>query len=99
MRFCKVFAIIGNPCGIGICTLISYRGFIQMGKFTARHKMSSVSGVGFPRWPFALIMSVGFILLALSFLWAIVRDLAGYQPPAPADPMADQADTTEGGEA
>ena len=44
-------------------------------------------------------MSVGFILLALSFLWAIVRDLAGYQPPAPADPMADQADTTEGGEA
>ena len=95
----KVFGIIGNLCGIGICTLISYRGFIQMGKFISRHKMSSVSGVGFPLWPFALIMSVGFILLALSFLWAIVRDLAGYQPPAPADPMADQADTTEGGEA
>ena len=95
----KVFALIGNLCGIGICTLIGYRGFIQMGKFISRHKMSSVSGVGFPLWPFALIMSVGFILLALSFLWAIVRDLAGYQPPAPADPMADQADTTEGGEA
>ena len=51
----KIFAIIGDLCGIVICALISYRGFIQMGKFISRHRMSSVSGVGFPLWPFALI--------------------------------------------
>lgn len=96
----KIFAIIGDLCGIVICTLISYRGFIQMGKFISRHRMSSVSGVGFPLWPFALIMAVGFILLALSFLWAIIREVTGYQPPAPADPMMDElSENTEGGEA
>ena len=96
----KIFAIIGDLCGIAICALVSYRGFIQMGKFIARHKMSSVSGVGFPLWPFALIMAGGFALLALSFLWAIVREVAGYQPPAPADPAMDEMpNQSEGGEA
>ena len=93
----KVFAVIGDLCGIAICALISYRGFIQMGKFISRHRMSSVSGVGFPLWPFALIMSVGFILLALSSVWAIVREVTGYEPPAHAD-GAGGAENSEGGE-
>ena len=93
----KIVRIIGNLIGIGVCGLIAWRGFVQMGKFIARHKMSSVSGVGFPLWPFALILSVGFVLLALSFIWAIVREITGYQPPAPAGPDAPEIE--EGGEA
>lgn len=67
------FALVGNLCGVFISAFIGYRGFIQMGKFYARHKMSSVTGIGFPLWPFAFILSFGFILLAISFVWAIVR--------------------------
>lgn len=67
------FEILGNLCGVGICAFISWRGFIQMFKFIERNKMSSVTGIGFPLWPFALIMAVGFAMLAVSFLWAIVR--------------------------
>ena len=93
----KIFNIIGYLCGIGICGLISYRGFIQMGKFITRHKMSSVSGVGFPLWPFALIMAVGFVLLVLSFLWAIVRECVGYQSPQQKDEVPGEPGT-EGGE-
>lgn len=82
----KVIGIFGYLVGIAISVLIAQRGFVQMSKFISRHKMSSVSGVGFALWPFALIMSVGFILLALSFVWAIIRDLCGYVPPAPPAP-------------
>ena len=79
----KCCTIIGDILGLGVCGLIAWRGFVQMGKFIARHKMSSVSGVGFPLWPFALIMSVGYILLALSLIFHIVRTVSGYQPPQP----------------
>lgn len=72
----KICTTIGHLCGIGICSLVSWRAFVQMGKFIARHKMSSVSGIGFPLWPFALMTAVGFALLAISFLWAIVRQYA-----------------------
>lgn len=64
---------LGYLLGAGITSFISWRAFIQMGKFIERHKMSSVSGVGFPLWPFALITAVGFALLALSLIWAIIR--------------------------
>ncbi|NLT14762.1 MAG: TRAP transporter small permease [Clostridiales bacterium] len=64
---------LGYLLGAGITSFISWRAFEQMGKFIARHRMSSVTGVGFPLWPFALITAVGFALLALSLLWAIVR--------------------------
>ncbi len=35
--------------------------------------MRSVTGIGFPLCPFAFILSFGFILLAISFVLAIVR--------------------------
>ncbi len=67
------FEILGNVCGAGICAFVSQRGFVQMGKFITRHKMSSVSGIGFPLWPFALILAMGFAMLSFSFLWNIIR--------------------------
>jgi TRAP-type C4-dicarboxylate transport system permease small subunit len=69
----NMFMTLGYLLGAGITSFISWRAFVQMGKFIARHKMSSVTGVGFPLWPFALITAVGFALLALSLIWAIVR--------------------------
>ena len=95
----KICNIFGYLVGIAISALVSWRGFIQMGKFITRHKMSSVSGVGFPLWPFALILAVGFVLVGVSFVWAIIREIAGYQPPAPGGPEAETPATEEGGEA
>lgn len=78
----QVCATLGNLLGIAISVVITWRAFIQMDKHITRHTMSSVSGVGFPLWPFSLITALGFALLAVSFLWAIVRQYAGPETPA-----------------
>ena len=62
--------------GTAICALISWRAVVQMGKHITRHTMSSVSGAGFALWPFSLMTAIGFALLAISFLWSIVRQYA-----------------------
>lgn len=96
----KVCNIIGYILGIGLCGIISWRGWIQMTKYITRHTKSSVSGVGFPLWPFALILVIGFALLAISFIWAIVRECADYHPAPPAGPGGEQPpELEEGGEA
>ena len=56
------------------------RGIVQMNKFMSTHAKSSTTGVGFSKWPFALIFSIGFFLLAFSFLWSIVRQYAKKAP-------------------
>jgi TRAP-type C4-dicarboxylate transport system permease small subunit len=66
-------AIFGDVLGSFISAFVAVRGFIQTAKFIDRHTMSSVSGIGFPVWPFGIILSTGFSLLAFSFLWSIVR--------------------------
>jgi TRAP-type C4-dicarboxylate transport system permease small subunit len=71
----NICRLLENLLGIFICSFISYRGLTQMERFFVRHRMSSVTGIGFPLWPFAFILSAGFILLSLSFLWKIVRPL------------------------
>lgn len=68
-----VINVIGNIIATLITGFVGYRGLIQMGKFMATHAKSSTTGVGFYKWPFALIFSVGFFLLAISFVWATVR--------------------------
>lgn len=80
-----ICTLIGNLCGIFISCFISWRGFLQTIKYFQRHQMSSVTGIGFPLWPFAFILSLGFLLLALSFVWAIVRQFCAPKqtPPAP----------------
>ena len=86
------FAIVGDLCGIFVACFIAWRGFLQMANFMEINRMSSVTGVGFPLWPFALILSVGYVLLALSFVWDIVRRVLGKNVPGPA------ADPIKGGE-
>ena len=72
----KVINTIGNLLAAFISGFVGYRGLIQMKKFMDTHAKSSTTGVGFEKWPFALVFSIGFFLLALSFLWAIVRQYA-----------------------
>lgn len=72
----QLFITIGNLCGTFICGFVGARGIVQMQKFMATHAKSSTTGVGFSKWPFALIFSIGFFLLAFSFLWSIVRQYA-----------------------
>ena len=82
------FAILGDLCGIFVACFIAWRGFLQMVNFMEIRRMSSVTGVGFPLWPFALILSVGYVLLAVSFVWDIVRRVLGKNVPGPAaDPI------------
>jgi len=68
---------VGNLLGVFICGFISYRSFVQTEKFFTRHKMSSVTGMAFPLWPFGLIMGIGFALFSFSFFWSIARQFAG----------------------
>lgn len=75
--------VLGDLVGSAICAVISWRAFVQMGKFIARHRMSSVSGVGFPLWPFALIAALSFAMLSVSLLWDIIRKLYLAKHPAP----------------
>lgn len=81
-----VCTLLGNLCGIFISSFIGWRGLVQTVKFFERNKMSSVTGIGFPLWPFALILSLGFILLALSFVWAIVRQFHAPKQGTPSVP-------------
>lgn len=90
----QICAVLGDLLGIFICGFISYRGFVQMARFIARHKTSSVSGMSFDLWPFALIMAIGFALMAFSFFWSILRR---FFLPAE-EPADDSAVTTGGGE-
>ena len=70
-----VINIIGNAIATAITAFVGYRGLVQMSKFISTHAKSSTTGVGFAKWPFALIFSVGFFLLSISFIWATVRML------------------------
>lgn len=79
----NICTTIGNLCGAVICGIISYCAVLQMNKHITRHVMSSVSGVGFPLWPFSLITVIGFALLSISFLWSIVRQYAGHEETHP----------------
>ena len=72
----KALATVGYIIACGICLFVGYNGFVRMGELISHHTKSSVSGFGFPVWPFAFLFSAGVILLALSFVWAIVRQYA-----------------------
>jgi TRAP-type C4-dicarboxylate transport system permease small subunit len=66
-------SVLGDVLGILICAFIAARGFVQTGNFIERHAMSSISGIGFPLWPFGTILWFGFALFAFSFFWCILR--------------------------
>jgi TRAP-type C4-dicarboxylate transport system permease small subunit len=83
----KGLRIFGNLMGVGICGFISYRAFfVLVPKHIASHATINSVATGWPVWPFSLAEAVGFLALAVSFLWAIVRILAKRDSLSLADP-------------
>ena len=97
-KICQIFSFL---LGAFICCFVAWRSLIQMQSYLKYHNMSSVTGFGFPLWPFSLILSIGFFLIAVTFLWSIVRVLAPKVDLVPEKPdEAETAETeSEGGEA
>ncbi|MCR5784949.1 MAG: TRAP transporter small permease subunit [Eubacterium sp.] len=69
----KVCNTIGCLLGIVMCSFVGVMGISRMTQAIANHTKSSTTGAGFPIWPFIFIFVVGFFLLAISFLWALIR--------------------------
>ena len=90
----NVISVFSFALGAAISVFVGYRGLVQMGKHIANHVRSNVTGFGFALWPFSLIFSIGFFMLAFSFLWSIVRVVV---PKVDLEP-APEADVEEGGE-
>ncbi len=74
----KILATIAYLIGAFICCFTGYWGFRRMGELIANHTKSSTTGFGFPVWPFAFMFAAGMFMLALTFLWCIVRQYSKY---------------------
>lgn len=79
-----VIDALANLAGAFICGFVAWLGISRVANFYSIHKMSSVTGSGFVLWPFALILVIGFALLAVTFLWRIIRRFIRLEPSAPA---------------
>lgn len=90
-----VISIFSFILGAAISTFVGCRGLVQMSKHIANHVKSSVTGFGFPLWPFSLVFAFGFFLLAFSFLWSIVRVVV---PKVDLEPAPDAPENEEGGQ-
>lgn len=66
-------AVLGNVIATAICFYVGARGVVRVSDMLKHHTRSAVTGFGFPIWPFGIIFSFGFMILALTFLWSIVR--------------------------
>lgn len=93
----KIFTTIGFIIAAGICVFVAYNGFVRMGELLSHHTQSSVSGFGFSVWPFAMLFSVGMILLAISFVWAVIRQYADPDYDRKSGPAAPMGEESEGG--
>ncbi|MDC7126209.1 MAG: TRAP transporter small permease subunit [Spirochaetales bacterium] len=70
----KFFITLGHLLGAGISFFISYRAFfVLMVRFYKSHSLITTMANAWPKWPFAFIHGLGFFILGISFIWAIVR--------------------------
>lgn len=70
----KLTSTVSFLLGTAICAFVGARGvYLMVNTHIKNHTMSSTTGIGFPLWPFSLLFALGFFMLALSFLWSIVR--------------------------
>lgn len=78
----KVALAIGHILGAALSLFISYRGVtVTLAKDFAKniHIASSVNSM--KAWPFTVCHCVGFFLLGISFLWALVRMIRFWKYP------------------
>ena len=70
----KLVHTVGNVLGAGVSAFIAYRAVLStIQKFQVVEKSSS-SASAFVVWPFAAVISLGFLLMAAAFLWSLVRE-------------------------
>lgn len=102
--------IFASVLGAAICFFAAYRGWTNMADFLDENAM--VDGVWrFKVWPYAAVLVLGFVCLAIAFLFTIARDVTNYRQrravfaPKPAKiekgapPSATEETTTHEGEA
>lgn len=75
----KIIHITGYVLGTAVCGFAGWRGVVlTVQKFQT---MSYASGpTSFLIWPFVVCIGVGYLVLAISFLWCIAREVTGNSP-------------------
>lgn len=84
----KIIMFLSYLLGCAISTFISWRGFVLMLDKLEKVAKAGSSRTSFVVWPFALVVAIGFGLLAIAMLWSAIREWtipeeerAGYLPP------------------
>lgn len=76
----KIIHILGYVTGVVVCSVAGWRGIVlAMQKF---HNMTYASGSSssFLIWPYVACIGIGYLVLAISFLWSIPKELHGCGP-------------------
>jgi TRAP-type mannitol/chloroaromatic compound transport system permease small subunit len=70
----KIVHTVGNILGAGVSAFIGYRAVLfTVQKLQILEKSSSAASA-FVTWPFAALIALGFLLMAVAFLWSLVRE-------------------------
>ena len=70
----KLIHTIGNLFGVALSGFIGYRAVIlTIQKYTTVAKSSSAINA-FVIWPFVALLALGFFMMAIAFLWSLVRE-------------------------
>lgn len=78
----KVAMVIGHILGAALSFFISYRGVaVTLVKDFAKNIRITSTSSAWKEWPFTICHCVGFFLLGVSFVWAIVRMIRFWKYP------------------
>ena len=70
----KLIHTIGNLFGVALSGFIGYRAVIlTIQKYTTVAKSSSAINA-FVIWPFVALLALGFFMMAIAFLWSLIRE-------------------------
>ncbi len=70
----KLFMVIGHVLGAALSLFISYRAItVTLVKDFEKNMRIAATASSFKAWPFTVCHCVGFFLLGVSFVWALVR--------------------------
>ena len=99
----KVIMFLSYLLGCAVSTLISWRSFVLMQQKLSTLAKAGSSRTSFVVWPFAVVVFVGFALLAVAMLWSAIREWtvpveerAGYLAPETVV-FEDEEEEEEGG--
>lgn len=73
----KIIRVFSNLLGAFVSAIVGWRAIIQMNTWLTTNATASSNINGIRIWPYAGILAFGYLLLAVCFLWSIVREFAG----------------------